>query len=67
MIEDEISFLKKLSKPNRNAGYDKLSKIVNEAMKRHDGDILKTMKETGESFSIVFECSGWKDEYDFLK
>jgi len=51
---------------NPTKGYDGLCDRVNDAMIQNDGDIKETMRNTGESFSSVFEASGWKDYYDFV-
>ena len=64
MLEDEIAFLRRLSNPNRNAGYDEISRIVNESYAKTN-DIRKTMKETGLSFSEVWDMTGFKDYFDF--
>lgn len=44
--------------------YDELSKIVNASYDRTN-DIRKTMRETGVSFSEVWEMVGLKDYFDF--
>ena len=47
-----------------NGSYDELSKIVNESYARTK-DIRVTMRETGVSFSEVWERIGMKDYFDF--
>ena len=47
-----------------NGSYDELSKIVNESYARTK-DVRKTMRETGVSFSEVWEMIGMKDYFDF--
>ena len=47
-----------------NSSYDELSKIVNESYARTK-DIRVTMRETGVSFSEVWEMTGMKDCFDF--
>ena len=47
-----------------NGSYDELSKIVNESYARTK-DIRVTMRETGVSFSEVWEMTGMKDFFDF--
>jgi hypothetical protein len=49
MIEDEIAFLRGLSKPYRKLDYGELSEIVNASYAKTN-DIRETMKETGVSF-----------------
>ncbi len=44
--------------------YDEISKRVNESYARTK-DIRKTMRETGVSFSEVWEMIGMKDYFDF--
>ena len=46
--------------------YDELCKVVNDAYRR-TGDIRETMKETGESFDVVWECLGFRDYFDFME
>ena len=43
--------------------YDELSELVNASYARTK-DIRKTMKETGVSFSEVWEMTGMKDYFD---
>ena len=47
-----------------NGSYDELSKMVNESYARTK-DIRNTMRETGVSFSEVWEMIGMKDYFDF--
>ena len=49
MIEDEIAFLRGLSKPYRRLSYGELSEIVNASYAK-TSDIRETMKETHLSF-----------------
>jgi hypothetical protein len=51
MIEDEIAFLRGLSKPYRKLDYGELSEIVNASYAKTN-DIRETMKETGVSFNF---------------
>ena len=66
MIDDEIAFLKGLSKPYRNLSYDELSKIVNESY-ANTNDIRKTVKETGIPFDLVWDMAGMKENFDFVE
>ena len=65
MIDDEIAFLRGLSKPYRNLSYEELSKIVNESYAKTN-DIRKTVKETGIPFDLVWDMTGMKDNFDFV-
>ena len=47
-----------------NGSYDELSKLVNASYAKTK-DIRKTMRETGVSFSEVWEMVGLKDYFDF--
>ena len=47
-----------------NGSYDEISKRVNESDARTK-DIRVTMRETGVSFSEVWEMTGMKDYFDF--
>ena len=47
-----------------NGSYNELSKMVNESYAKTK-DIRKTMRETGVSFSEVWEMVGLKDYFDF--
>ena len=47
-----------------NLSYRELSEIVNASYARTK-DIRETMKETGVSFSEVWEMTGMKDYFDF--
>tara|TARA_Y100000593_G_scaffold77179_1_gene142799 strand:+ start:116 stop:280 length:165 start_codon:yes stop_codon:yes gene_type:complete len=47
-----------------NGSYDELSKIVNASYAKTK-DIRETMRETGVSFSEVWEMVGLKDYFDF--
>ena len=49
-----------------NGSYGELTKIVNESYARTK-DVRKTMRETGVSFSEVWEMTGMKDYFDFEK
>jgi len=64
MIEDEIAFLRGLSKPYRKLSYGELSEIVNASYAKTN-DIRETMKETSLSFDEVWETTGIKDSFDF--
>ena len=64
MIEDEIAFLRGLSKPYRKLSYGELSKVVNASYAK-TSDIRETMKETGLTFDEVWEMTGMKDYFDF--
>ena len=64
MIEDELVFLRGLSKPYRNLSYGELSEIVNASYAKTN-DIRETMKETGVSFDEVWDFTGMKDYFDF--
>ena len=59
-IEEEFIFLRGLSKPKKNAGYDELYDIVNESYRR-TGDIRDTMKKTVLSFGEVSDILLLKD------
>ena len=63
MIEDEIAFLRGLSKPYRKLSYGELSKVVN-ASHAKTSDIRETMKETSLSFDEVWDMTGMKDWFD---
>ena len=47
-----------------NGSYNELSKIVNASYAKTK-DIRDTMRETGVSFSEVWEMIGMKDYFDF--
>jgi hypothetical protein len=47
-----------------NGSYDEVSKRVNASYAKTK-DIRKTMRETGVSFSEVWEMIGMKDYFDF--
>ena len=64
MIEDEIAFLRGLSKPYRRPSYGELSEIVNASYAK-TSDIRETMKETGLTFDEVWDMTGMKDIFDF--
>ena len=69
-IEDETDFLRGLSKPLRNAGYDEIAKKVNEeiAALGDDGTFadLKTIdKKLGLSRGTSFEMGGYADYFAF--
>ena len=69
-IEDETNFLRGLSKPLRNAGYDEIAKRVNEeiAALGDDGTFadLKTIdKKLGLSRGTSFEMGGYADYFAF--
>ena len=60
--DDEIKILrgwKRLS-----GGCDEISKRVNEVYAKTE-EICETVKETAESFDIIFEIIGFKDELNF--
>ena len=65
MIEDEIAFLRGLSKPYRKLSYGELSEIVNASYAKTN-DIRETMKETGVSFDEVWESMGFEDQMDWI-
>lgn len=46
--------------------YDEVAAEVNKSYKTTN-NIKKTMTETGQDFSIVIECLGFKDYYDFVE
>ena len=69
-IEDETNFLRGLSKPLRNAGYDEIAKKVNEeiAALGDDGTFadLKTIdKKLGLPRGTSFEMGGFADYFAF--
>ena len=64
MIEDELVFLRGLSKPYRNLSYGELSEVVNASYAKTN-DIRETMKETSLSFDEVWDMAGMKDYFDF--
>lgn len=64
MVEDEITFLRGLSKPYRKLNYGELSEIVNASYAKTN-DIRETMKETGLTFDEVWDITGMKDYVDF--
>jgi hypothetical protein len=39
---------------------------VNEEMKRNDGDMREVMRDTGVTFSEIFEEFGWKNYRGFV-
>ena len=63
MIENEIAFLRGLSKPYRKLSYGELSEIVNASYAKTN-DIRETMKETGVSFDEVWDMTGMKDIFE---
>ena len=63
MIEDEIAFLRGLSKPYRKLSYGELSEIVNASYAK-TSDIRETMKETHLSFDEVWDMTGMKDWFE---
>ena len=69
-IEDETDFLRGLSKPLRNAGYDEIAKKVNDEIAAL-GDAgtfadLKTIdKKLGLSRGTSFEMGGYADYFAF--
>ena len=71
-IEDETAFLRGLSKPLRNAGYDEIAKRVNEeiAALGENGTFadLKTIdKKLGLSRGTSFEMGGYADYFAFVE
>jgi hypothetical protein len=60
MVEEEITFLRGLSKPYRNLSYGELLQIVNASYAKTN-DIRRTMKETSLSFDEVWDMTGMKD------
>ena len=69
-IEDETSFLRGLSKPLRNAGYDEIAKKVNEeiAALGDDGtfaDLKLIDKKLGLPRGTSFEMGGYADYFAF--
>jgi len=69
-IEDETAFLRGLSKPLRNAGYDEIAKKVNEeiAALGDNGTFadLKTIdKKLGLPRGTSFEMGGYADYFAF--
>ena len=69
-IEDETSFLRGLSKPLRNAGYDEIAKKVNEeiAALGDDGtfaDLKLIDKKLGLPRGTSFEMGGFSEYFAF--
>ena len=69
-IEDETNFLRGLSKPLRNAGYDEIAKKVNDeiAALGDDGTFadLKTIDDKlGLPRGTSFEMGGYSDYFAF--
>ena len=69
-IEDETDFLRGLSKPLRNAGYDEIAKKVNEeiAALGDDGtfaDLKLIDKKLGLPRGTSFEMGGYSDYFAF--
>ena len=68
MIEEEIQFLRGLSKPKRNAGYGELAKVANSNFREGRGldEIEDEMTEDGYSvsFSGLLDLIGFTDYYD---
>ena len=69
-IEDETNFLRGLSKPLRNTGYDEIAKKVNEEITAlgDDGTFadLKTIdKKLGLPRGTSFEMGGYADYFAF--
>ena len=69
-IEDETNFLRGLSKPLRNAGYDEIAKKVNEeiAALGDDGtfaDLKLIDKKLGLPRGTSFEMGGFSDYFAF--
>ena len=62
-IDDEIKILRGWKR--FSGGYAKISKRVNETYEKTK-DIRETVIETGESFDVVFEMIGFKDELDCM-
>ena len=46
--------------------YDEMSKVVNESYAKTN-DIRKTVKETGVTFDLVWDMTGYKDYFDFAE
>ena len=69
-IEDETNFLRGLSKPLRNAGYDEITKRVNEEIAKLGksgtfADLAKIDKELGLPRGTSWEMGGFADYYAF--
>ena len=69
-IEDETNFLRGLSKPLRNAGYDEIAKKVNDeiAALGDDGtfaDLKLIDKKLGLPRGTSFEMGGYADYFAF--
>ena len=69
-IENEISFVRGLSNPLRNAGYDEIAKRVNEeiAALGDDGtfaDLKTTDKKLGLPRGTSFEMGGYSGYFAF--
>ena len=70
MIKDEITFLRGLSKPLRNMSYDKISKLVNEEIKKVGEDVtFSELRDIDEKLGLpigtAFEMGGFKDSFEF--
>lgn len=46
--------------------YDQVCDMINLSYKMNGEDIRKTMKETKQPFSVVYEALGFKDYDDFV-
>ena len=71
MIDDEIAFLRGLSKPLRNAGYDEISKLVNNEIAKLGGDgtfadLTGIDRKLGLPKGTSFECGGYADYFAFM-
>ena len=69
MTEDEITFLKGLSKPLRHASYDEISKKVNEEIEKLGEGATFTMlkdidKKLGLPSGTAFEMGGFADYFE---
>ena len=69
-IEDETNFLRGLSKPLRNAGYDEITKRVNEEIAKLGksgtfADLAKIDKELGLPKGTSWEMGGFADYFAF--
>ena len=70
MIDDEIAFLRGLSKPLRNAGYDEISKLVNNEIAKlgDDGtfaDLTGIDRKLRLPRGTSFEMGGYADYLAF--
>ena len=72
MIDEEVTFLRRLSNPLRNAGYDAISKRVNESIVELGedatfADLAGIDKKLGLPRGTSFEMGGYADYFEFVE